>query len=481
MRSIFAVPCLVLASCTFDPALPTGGPDGNINRDRDAGMERDAGADPDRDGGPVPDAGPGRDAGDFRDGGDPPGNQAPEIAVLDATQFPFDSIVLPAATDIDGDVLTYMWRVELPNGATGGFGDWPGTATTSTLATPTLHVSVPGEYAVSVDVSDGELNATDTATFQVVGFEVITIANPDEVETLTVDPVDGTLWIGTTGKGVRRYVPGAMQAEDIPCAPQSKTNAIALLDETNDVAFGSDSGITIFDGTECTPVAATGEKPRGIAPIPGSADFFLCGDPSVHLFDVSMNQIVTTIDFEVMPPGSKYRGAAYDGAGRFWFGLDENAPEDGVVGSPFPLDATSPRVDLFPGENDKVKAIRRAADAELWIAGDPGVAWIRDTTSATTTTRIFVAGTDFDVGFDGHFRDAAIVPNGDVWFANQRGAARYKRAQDVFVVMPRGGFGLPKAADLRGAAAWRDTAGNRVVYVGGKPDLYVLRVPGFGP
>ncbi len=473
---------LVFAACSFQPAQPTGD-------DRDAGAPtRDAGEGIDaaiRDAGGDVDAGPddpdggGMDTG-VRDGGvrDP---HAPLVPLADRSLFPFDSVELPNGRDPDGDPITHLWTVTLPAGAAGGFGAYPGDTLTSTAPSPTLHVSVPGTYGVRVEVSDGMFTTIETATFMVLTFDTITVAEPDETETLTIDPDDGTLWIGTASKGGRRYTPGAAQAEDVACTERAKTNAIALSTEGGLVAFGTDPGIMIYDGTNCLALSAQGTKPRGLVAIPIGEDFMSCGDPSVHLFDTSMNTITLTSDFDAVGNGAKYRGAAYDGRGRFWFGLDEGMGGDGVVGSPYPLNEASPRIDLFPGEDDKVKSVRVGTPGEIWIAADRGVAWIRDTTTATSTLRTFVAGTDFDAMFTGHFRDSAPVPNGDVWFANQRGVARYKRAQDVFVVMDRGAFGLPNDTDLRGAAAWRDRDGNRVVYFGGKPSLVVLRVPGFGP
>lgn len=469
---------LFFAGCTFEPAVP--GPPG-----RDAGRDitpRDGGSpDPDggdRDGG-APDPDGGEIDGGERDAGvrDP---RAPTIDLDDGTYFPYDSITLPSGTDPDGDPIDHEWTVTLPPSAVGGFGAYPGETLTSTEASPRLHLSIPGTYVIEVSVSDGQFTTRESATWIVVGFDTITIADPDEVETLTIDPRDGTLWIGTSGKGGRRYTPGAAQADDVPCTERAKTNAIALSTEGGLVAFGSDPGIMLFDGTSCFALSAMKTTTRGLVALPIGEDFLACGDPSVHLFDASQNRITDTFDFDVVGDGSKYRGAAYDGLGRFWFGLDEGVGGDGIVATPFPPNEEAPRIDLFAGD-DKVKSIRRGVSGEIWIAADRGIAWIANTTTATSTLRTFVAGVDFDTAFNGHFRDSGVVPGGDVWFANQRGVARYKRAEDVFIVLGRGRFGLPGDADLRGAAAWRDRDGRRVVYVGGKPSLYVLRVPGFGP
>lgn len=461
---------LALAGCQFAPARPVDDRDAGVERPLDANVPRDAG--PGRDGGFV-DAG--FVDGGFVDGG--PGARPPTVAIVDRAALPYDTVALQAmASDPDGDALTFAWSVTLPAGAVGGFGAFPGTDPTSTEHAPSMFVSEPGEYVVEVSVSDGRFVRSATARITVVGFERIEVAQPVEFETLTYDPNTETLWIGTTSDGLRMLEADELTAEDVECVRRTKVNAIAVT-QTGAVGVATDDGLVVYDG-DCRPLTAENTKARGITSIAGTEDFLLCGDPGVHHYDAATNAITATYTLDFASGAQKFRGAARDTAGAYWFGSDSNAPSDGVGGGFLPLPAEAPGIDLFPGANDKPNAVRAGPNRELWIAADRGIALVdleRD------TRRTFIAGDGLEPAFSGKIEDAAIVPGEDVWFAAQGGVIRYKRDIGLMVTLPRGSFGLPGDAEMRGVAAAFDVARGRTVYLAGKAGLFVLRTVANSP
>lgn len=472
-----ALLALLLTACSFDPATPVPDKDAGPIAERDAGVvTRDGGNDLHDAGDDVPDGGVDRDGGDVNeiDGGQDNQPPVPRIGP-DREALPWDTVELSASAtvDPDGDSMTYSWAVTVPPGASSGFGVFPGDQQTVGNAVDVeLYVSVPGDYFVTMSVSDGGFVRTATLTVTVNSFEVVPLPEDDEVETVLVSPWDGALWIGTKGKGLNRLGPGAAPPPDvIGCVSNSKINALAST-SSGTIAVAADDGVTVFDGDCRPPPMNVPTKMRAAVTAENDEDFYFSGEPGVHLLDTSTNMI-TTFPMDFAGEKQKFRGAARDGSGVFWFASESNDPDDGIAGSTPPPDQSAMRIDVFPGADDQLNAIRAGAGRELWIVGGPGVAQIASTNNPTAILR-FTPGAGIPSAYAGPFEDVGIESRGDVWIAAKDGLLRYKRDVSVMVAIPRGEFGIPDDAEMRGIAIDRDRNRGRTVYAAGKAGLHAV-------
>ncbi len=77
-------------------------------------------------------------------------------------------------TDVDGDILTFLWTLELPPNSMATLSD-------PTIPNPTFTADVPGDYIATLVVNDGMANsAPDSATISTVNNPPIANAGPDQ-------------------------------------------------------------------------------------------------------------------------------------------------------------------------------------------------------------------------------------------------------------------------------------------------------------
>lgn len=222
---------------------------------------------------------------------------------------------------------------------------------------------------------------------------------------------DGTLWIGTIGRGAYTYRGGTI-ASVVPYQPLPSSTVLAILeDTTNNVWVGTEAGMVRLSKT-----------PVSLIPLPDPSDFeTISADSngslwvaSTKLFHV-VHGVATPFEFPELH-GARVRNVFRDRNGSLWIGTDGMGLFHLCSGR------TQQYTTANGMSNNFVRSVMQARNGDLWIATDEGLNRI---------SRGVLRAFGMRDGLS-YFSVRTIVEgaDGDIWVGTDRGLSRLR--QGVF-------------------------------------------------